>query len=161
MSEGGRLAEEMPSAPPFIRTAIWDDVKAIKKIASSHKYTKHFSHPAYCNRSKFNNGEVLVSVIEDEVIGFVVLRIRKRIPETEIDIICVDPEWRSKGIGKQLVDYVCKNQNNPILVLSVHKDNEATKFYLHYGFVITGTYNITSGECWRMRFVCKTNGVLI
>src|SRR5215469_12906222 len=99
----------------LIRQAVWDDVPCIKQVAKTHKYISHFSHPAYCNRTKFNNGEIIVAVNNAAmIVGFVVLRIRKREPRTDIDIIGVLPDYRGRGVGKQIIDYVCSNQRNPV-----------------------------------------------
>ena len=106
------------------RKAVWDDVSGIKKVAFDSFYTRHFTHPAYCNRPKFNNGEVIVIANEEQIIGFAVLRIKKQQPETEIDIFGIDIDWRSKGVGSHLLGYICHNQRNPILVLNVHKTNK-------------------------------------
>lgn len=139
------------------RQARYSEVPQIKEIANQHKYTKHFSHPAYCNRLKFEKGEIIVSCDEKEIIAFAALRIKKRIPETEIDIIAVDIAVRSKGIGKQLIDHICTVDKNPYLILNVMKDNpKAICFYERYGFVFyTEVFN---GTAIRMRYLKPNNG---
>lgn len=143
-----------------IRRGQYYEAKNIKTVANSHQYTKHFSHPAYCNRPNFAAGNVIVAVVPtDQIVGFVSKKEKKL--ETEIDIIAVLPGFRSLGIGAKLLDYVIEHMNTPTIGLNVQCDNEkAVEFYLRYGFVRRGKVIVAHTEAYRMRKVCK-KGVLL
>ncbi|WP_210462268.1 GNAT family N-acetyltransferase [Rufibacter roseolus] len=60
----------------------------------------------------------------------------------EIDNFVVDEQYRSKGIGKMLVDWLTdeasKNQCETMMLDAYVVNNAAHKFYLREGFVIKG-----------------------
>ena len=144
-----------------IRRGAYDEAKQIKAVASSHPYTKHFSHPAYCNRPAFAAGNVIVATVNNTIVGLCSIRPKPTRNETEVDIICVMPEYRSYGIGAKLLDYVRKNLTTAVITLNVQTDNtRALAFYLNYGFSRRGTITVANTEAYRMRMVCK-RGVLI
>jgi ribosomal protein S18 acetylase RimI-like enzyme len=150
-----------PAVPVLvIRRAHYDEAKEIKVVANSHKYTKHFSHPGYCNRPNFFAGNILVAVVPaDKIVGFVAMKTKRL--ETEIDIIAVLPEYRSSGIGAALLDYVIEHMKTPAIGLNVQCDNErAIQFYLRYGFSRRGKVVVANTEAYRMRKVCG-KGVLL
>ena len=144
-----------------IRSAKYDEAKEIKIVANSHPYTKHFSHPAYCNRPNFAAGNVIVAVVPPgKIVGFVSMKEKKN-RYTEIDIICVLPEYRSLKIGEKLLDYVKERMSTPAIELNVQTDNEkAIKFYLRYGFSRHGVNIVANTEAARMRMVCKRGALL-
>ena len=143
-----------------IRAGVYEEVEKIKAVAKTHKYTKHFSHPAYCNRSRFEAGQVIVAVIGDEIVGFCSVGIKTSKHETEIDIIGVDEGRRGYGIGAALIDYLIDHQPNPVIMLSVQTDNtRAIQFYERYGFKRRHTMMVAGTPVFRMRLVCK-KGVL-
>lgn len=144
-----------------IRRGEFDEAKQIKQVANSHPYTKHFSHPAYCNRPNFAVGNIIVAVSGETIIGFVAQKPKPTRSETEIDIICVAEDWRSKGIGVKLLDYVVKHMSTGALALNVQSDNTAAiNFYLRYGFKPRFEHTVAGAPAVRMRKVCK-RGVLI
>lgn len=137
-----------------VREAEYGEARAIKEVARAHPYTAHFAHPAYCNRQRFERGENIVAVqlfgpARGQIIGMASLRFKKRLPETEIDIIAVSTGDRSRGVGRQLLDYIKKKSPHPRLVLNVMYDNtKAIAFYRREGFVSIG--DALDGKAMRM-----------
>ncbi len=60
----------------------------------------------------------------------------------DVDNVVVHPEYRSKGIGKMMMDYLCKlgkKEGCNISVLDVYVDNfKAQKFYYREGYIARG-----------------------
>lgn len=60
----------------------------------------------------------------------------------DVDNVIVHPEYRSKGIGKTMMDYLSelgKNEGCNISVLDVYVDNfKAQKFYYREGYIARG-----------------------
>lgn len=80
-------------------------------------------------KDAIENATVYVYEQESKVIGFV------SINQEFIEGIFVDRNYRSKGIGKKLIDYCKKNYNT--LSLNVYcKNKKAIEFYKREGFEI-------------------------
>lgn len=80
-------------------------------------------------KDAIENATVYVYEQESKVIGFV------GINQEFIEGIFVDRNYRSKGIGKKLIDYCKKNYNT--LSLNVYcKNKKAIEFYKREGFEI-------------------------
>ncbi len=104
-----------------------------------------FSKEEFCNIIK--NKEMFVAKIEEKIVGYVLLsskegkkngyRYRK---ELDIDAIGVDEDYRNKGIGTRLVDYVkkyAKDNSYTDLRLTVNEENEnAIHLYEKMGFKV-------------------------
>ncbi|ACU60449.1 GNAT family N-acetyltransferase [Chitinophaga pinensis] len=59
------------------------------------------------------------------------------VAEHNIEMLFIDPEYRGKGVGKQLLDYSIKMLHAD--KVDVNEQNEqAVGFYLHCGFEIIG-----------------------
>jgi ribosomal protein S18 acetylase RimI-like enzyme len=161
VTEEKRVVEIPPALSLEIRRGVYEEAKQIRKVANSHPYTKHFSYIGYCNRPNFANGNIIVAVVNEQIIGFVVMKPKLSLHETEIDIICVAEEWRSGGIGVKLLDYVVEHMPTPILVLSVQTDNtRAIAFYERYGFKCRGELTVAGTQVYRMRKLCKRGALL-
>ena len=113
------------------------DSKDIKKImdiwiASNLDAHNFISKDYFYNNFDFvkdaiENTTVYVYEQESKVIGFV------GINQEFIEGIFVDRNYRSKGIGKKLIDYCKKNYNT--LSLNVYcKNKKAIEFYKREGF---------------------------
>jgi ribosomal protein S18 acetylase RimI-like enzyme len=121
----------------------------MKEVARDHPYTAHFAHPAYCNRQRFQRGENIVAQDGVQILGFASLRFKKRVPETEIDIIGVLSSCRSRGLGKAMLEYVKRVSEYPRVTLNVMKDNAgAIAFYEREGFKPLG--DAMDGQAIRM-----------
>lgn len=115
------------------------DSKDIKKImdiwiASNLDAHNFISKDYFYNNFDFvkdaiENATVYVYEQESKVVGFV------GINQEFIEGIFVDRNYRSKGIGKKLIDYCKKNYNT--LSLNVYcKNKKAIEFYKREGFEI-------------------------
>lgn len=136
----------------FVRPAIYAEARILKAIAYQHQYTKHFNGPAYCNRPHFAEGGVIAAEVDNIIVGFASVRIKKRKPEIEIDIIGVAKQWRGHGVGRSIIGYLqwtTPHKFSPSIVLNVMNDNpDAIRFYRRYGFVDIGP--IMDGFATRM-----------
>ena len=89
--------------------------------------------------------EVYVFVYNNSISGFIGLN------DDFIEGLFVDPKYRSKGIGKQLLDYV--KLNHHILKLNVYVKNiRAVDFYKRNGFYINKNFvdELTSEKNYEM-----------
>ena len=72
------------------------------------------------------NAEIYVYENENKIVGFVGLQ------DNYLAGIFVDKSMRSKGIGKQLLDYV-KELRQELLLTVYHENESAVKFYKREG----------------------------
>ena len=80
--------------------------------------------------SALSQSEVYISLYNNSISGFIGLN------NDFIEGLFVDSKYRSKGIGKQLLDYV--KLNHHILKLNVYvKNMRAIAFYKRNGFIIS------------------------
>ena len=80
--------------------------------------------------SALSQSEVYISLHKNSISGFIGLN------NDFIEGLFVDSKYRSKGIGKQLLDYV--KLNHHILKLNVYvKNMRAIAFYKRNGFIIS------------------------
>ncbi|MBC6108967.1 GNAT family N-acetyltransferase [Pedobacter fastidiosus] len=71
--------------------------------------------------------------LEDEIIGFMGLS------DDFLQMLFIHPNFRGKGVGKQLIGFAIKNRN--IKKVDVNEQNkQAFGFYKHLGFQITDRY---------------------
>lgn len=115
------------------------DSKDIKKIMDIWIASNLDAHNFISKDYFYNNFDIVKDAIENatvyvyeqesKVIGFV------GINQEFIEGIFVDRNYRSKGIGKKLIDYCKKNYNT--LSLNVYcKNKKAIEFYKREGFEI-------------------------
>lgn len=81
-------------------------------------------------------GFVLVAFDENKVVGSVVVNrtgMKKYIPENILVYIATDPEYRGKGIGKNLMDTAIETAEGSI-ALHVEPNNPAKGLYEKLGF---------------------------
>lgn len=115
------------------------DSKDIKKIMDIWIASNLDAHNFISKDYFYNNFDIVKDAIENatvyvyeqesKVVGFV------GINQEFIEGIFVDRNYRSKGIGKKLIDYCKKNYNT--LSLNVYcKNKKAIEFYKREGFEI-------------------------
>lgn len=115
--------------------ADYSDIAAIRQIAKTHSETMPFFHIAYCNKQRFERGDIFVVWHEKTVLGFAVLRFFKSRPQIEIDIIGIAADWRNKSIGTYFINQLFDKYPDKAFVLDVREFNRAAiRFYLRNGF---------------------------
>ena len=89
--------------------------------------------------------EVFVYKIEDQIVGFVTIKIKDL--EAEIGLIAVDPKYQGIGIGQGLIDstinYSLRKGIKKIVVSTQGNNLQAIAFYTKKDFKITKTKIIT------------------
>lgn len=96
------------------------------------------------------HAEIYVAEVDDQIVGFIGLN------QTIIEGIFVKKGMRSRGIGKQLLDYVKKIK--PELQLEVYKENpRAIKFYEREQFIKIAEKvdELTDAKYYEMRWKNK------
>lgn len=116
----------------MVRLATLDDIDAIKNIADKHTREIGFVlRPALIEHCR--KGTLLVAVIDNSIIGFCNYHRRKDNISTIYEI-CVDDNYRNKGIARNLINEVPK----PIQ-LKCSVDNESNIFYQKIGACMVDT----------------------
>ena len=134
----------------MIRKAIVSDVQGIQ-ILFQELTGSLISANDVLNRIQFVQQSTLDSlfVYEDQKIiaGLLAFRIRENIEENsrfgEISVLVVRPEFRKKGIGKELMEYaehLAREQNciGTWLVSGFGREEKAHTFYKSLGYQTTG-----------------------
>lgn len=118
-----------------VRTACFEDIAVIKKIADNNKKEIGFILRSIFEAS-VRSSELLVAYKEgDEIVGFLRWH-RRRDGWNTIYEICVSADFRGEGIGKHLLSKIQK----PIR-LKCPEDNKANAFYKHLGFLLVSIEN--------------------
>jgi len=133
-----------------VRTALPADIDRIADLLSDLA-GKRLSVEDASNRFDLIAGEpdqeLLVADAEGMVIGLLAFRIRHNIESVshygEVASIVVDGSWRTKGVGRRLIDHAeaLARQRKCIglwLVSGFGREAEAHKFYDRLGFERTG-----------------------
>jgi len=84
--------------------------------------------------------EVYLAIVSDEIVGFTILTMHGAFVGY-LQSVCVAPEWRGKGIGSQLMDYVEKRilGETPNVFICVSSFNERVqKLYERRGYEVVG-----------------------
>ena len=91
------------------------DIQSLKPLVYDQCVTRM---PLFCVRDETNS-----------VIGFL------GVDAPKIEALFVDPAWRGKGVGRQLVEYAIEDLD--AVLVDVNEKNElAIGFYLHLGFEV-------------------------
>lgn len=108
------------------------NVAALEACTFSDAWTEQSVYETFCQSQAF----IAVAESEDELVGYCI--VYYVLDEGEIARIAVDEKARRKGVGRGLLDYVCKCcQEKQIerLLLDVRESNVGARaFYQHYGF---------------------------
>jgi len=129
----GRMRDMM------VRFAAADDVPAVKAIADRHRHELGFV-PAAALVEAARERRLLVAVLDGKVVGFVHFRCC-RDGHATIYEIAVLPECRRQGVGRALVEAVCKEaalRGCVVLQLKCPIDLPANEFYRRVGFIEAG-----------------------
>lgn len=111
-------------------------IAELEKKVFSDAWTSTGIYETFCQNQAF----VGVAECVGEVVGYCI--IYYVMDEGEIARIAVDEKVRRQGVGRGLLDYVCKcckMKNINRLLLDVRESNEsARRFYEQYGFSMDG-----------------------
>ena len=111
------------------------DIKAICEVLRSSPEAGQWSEAAVTRLCEA--GSVLMGEIDGRTAGFIVARAIG--PEWEIENVAVAPDFRRKGIGRQLVAAVLAHagqENAAAIYLEVRESNAAARgLYSSFGFV--------------------------
>jgi ribosomal protein S18 acetylase RimI-like enzyme len=123
----------------MVRFATADDVPAVKAIADRHRHELGFV-PAAALVEAAREHRLLVALLDGKVVGFVHFRCC-RDGHATIYEIAVLPEHRQRGVGRALVEAVCKEaalRGCVVLQLKCPIDLPANEFYRRTGFTEAG-----------------------
>jgi ribosomal protein S18 acetylase RimI-like enzyme len=123
----------------MVRFATADDVPAVKAIADRHRHELGFV-PAAALVEAAREHRLLAAVLDGKVVGFVHFRCC-RDGHATIYEIAVLPEHRRRGVGRALVEAVCKEaalRGCVALQLKCPIDLPANEFYRRTGFTEAG-----------------------
>lgn len=117
----------------MIRAFKIEDLDQVMKIwLDSNLEAHHFINREYwitnvpMVKEQLLDAEIYVYEYENKIVGFVGLQ------DNYLAGIFVDKSMRSKGIGKQLLDYV-KGLRQELLLTVYHENESAVKFYKREG----------------------------
>jgi ribosomal protein S18 acetylase RimI-like enzyme len=123
----------------MVRFAAVDDVPAVKAIADRHRHELGFV-PAAALVEAARERRLLVAVLDGKIVGLVHFRCC-RDGHATIYEIAVLPECRRQGVGRALVEAVCKEaalRGCVALQLKCPIDLPANEFYRRAGFTEAG-----------------------
>ena len=153
----------------IIRLAVEDDLKRVQELSQElMEYEKSITKrefmfnldwaltdEGYENyKSNISRDELYVVCIDDKIIGYMTCWINRRLPwlahkTMEIGNLYVEPEYRGKGIGTELINKakeLCKENDIKYLKVEVTADNEEAKeFYKKnglYSYTIEQYYEV-------------------
>ena len=120
----------------MIRNARIEDIEIINDLGNlvSNTFSKSYNVASYLENNKYI---ILVYLEENIVKGFIL--VYKNIDYYELEMIVVDINSRSRGIGTKLLKYFEDNylQKNDVIYLEVAVNNEkALKLYQKFGYEI-------------------------
>lgn len=130
------------------RKATKADIDTIKQLADAHRHELGFvRRPALLEAIK--RLELIVADNCQELVGFIEYRHRKD-EQTTLYNIVVKPNWRRKGIGKQLFQELAneaQTKSKQFILLKCPEDLPANDFYNHIGCT---QINIENGKSRRL-----------
>lgn len=125
----------------LISQAEAEHIKGAKALADANR-----SIFAFITRQAFEDAHaqkgLLVARIEAQVVGFVRYYHRKTDQQTTLYDICVAEDWRSQGVGEQLLAALiadCIEQAREFILLKCPAQLAANQFYARKGFTLIST----------------------
>jgi predicted nucleic acid-binding protein len=109
-------------------------------ISLGDKYKKalgFFPHGAFIEQAI--RKKVIVALIENKVAGYALFNINQKASLVYIVHLCIDTNFRKKGIGKALIDKISKiTQTLSGIRVHCRRDFEASSFWPKVGFIAKG-----------------------
>jgi ribosomal protein S18 acetylase RimI-like enzyme len=124
------------SVQPVIYKSVPHHVDAIKAIADANRAELGFILRAQIEEAVVQD-RVFIALIDQEVVGFVIYRHRKKDLQTTIADICVAEKYRGQGVGKNLIDALLKESAQKFrafIQLKCPANLPANDFYRKFGF---------------------------
>ena len=118
-----------------------EHIKGAKALADANRDIFAFITRQAFEDAHAQNG-LLVAHVEGQIIGFVRYYHRKTDRQTTLYDICVAEEWRSQGVGEQLLVALivdCTEQAREFILLKCPAHLPANQFYARKGFTLTST----------------------
>ena len=81
-----------------------------------------------------------IAEIGGEIVGFMILNLNLSLKKGELENMFVEPDFREKGIGKELLREIIAEAKNRGVEFIVGLENEATEFLLKNGFAKGKTF---------------------
>lgn len=134
---------QWPNEPEAIRVSDADatHINGAKCLADAHRDIFSFiTRGAFCEAGR--EGTLIVALMDDDVVGFVRYRHRKRDLQTTLFDICVAESWRRAGIGRMMIRTLferCSALGRESVVLKCPIYLEANCFYERLGFLRVDT----------------------
>ncbi len=131
------------------------DIQTAKQLADANRDAIGFiTRQKFEETAKEQRG--FVALENDQVVGFVLYRHRKRDQQTTLSEICVHKDYRRRHIGEQLVNALiedCLNKSRHFIQLKCPTDLPANAFYRQLGFELVATEKgkKRSLNIWRLR----------
>lgn len=128
-------AKTRPKIVVKVRCAKPSEHEAILKVARTSKYLGGFGNSIYSGPDRYAVGAIGIAKIGRKVVGFVCLRHAVRKPQTTVYDIGTLPEYKKKGVGKAIIDWVMEQSPWNRIVLNVDvRNKEAIDFYKKIDF---------------------------
>lgn len=123
-----------------IRPATLEEHKELVRLANSSIYTKDFSNQLmFSGPDAYRKGWITIALDGSKIVGMSCVRHKVRVPETMLYFVVIEPDYRSRGIGEELLGHVMQHGPHSKMALNVMKENErAIKFYKRLGFRVAG-----------------------
>ncbi len=126
----------------IIRFATEEDTDDIYKIEVA-SFDKPYTRDSLFQEFEISFSRFIVSVLSGEIIAYTI--VWEIHDELQLNKIAVKKEYRRKGIGKSLIDFIMREgikKNHKIIYIEVReKDHGARSFYKELGFIESGIRN--------------------
>lgn len=96
------------------------------------------------------HGTVFGVRCDDALVALMFVYYNLEMKQIYVPYICVDPAQRGRGLAKQLIDFLKRNDEYDFLRLEVSKDNSAFQFYLKQGFAIENDHGDKYLMCYHI-----------
>ena len=91
--------------------------------------------------------KIFAAYIENQIVGFVTFWE----PDQFIHILFVDPKFRSRHVGTQLIQTLSSHYGYPLSLKCLSSNTNALQFYLHTGWKSKETGTSDDGEYYLMQ----------
>jgi ribosomal-protein-alanine N-acetyltransferase len=97
----------------------------------------HYSDDSYGEFLKLPQFKTYGFVEQNELLGFVILTVNQ--DEADVVSVCVNPNYRRKGIARRLLAYSCNiNKIKTLFIEVLESNSKAISFYKGIGFQQVG-----------------------